>query len=64
MAAGSNCIEFRIVQTLAPNGQVVGERWQCRTKDVVASVLGLVPLATGWTAWQDINTTVVTETVE
>lgn len=63
MAAGSNCIEFRIVQTLAPNGQVSGERWQCRTKDVVASVLGLIPLASSWSEWQDINVTVVTETV-
>lgn len=61
MAAGSNCIEFRIVQTLAPNGQVCGERWQVRTKDVVASVLGLIPLATAWSAWQDVNVTVVTE---
>lgn len=63
MAAGSNAIEFRIVQTLAPNGQVIGERWQVRTKDVVSSVLGLIPLASTWSAWQDINVEIVTETV-
>jgi len=63
MAAGSNCIEFRIVQTLAPNGQVTGERWQVRTKNVVASVLGLIPLASAWTDWQEINVEIVTETV-
>lgn len=61
MPAGSNTIEFRIVQTVAPNGQVTGERWQCRTKDVLISVLGL-NLGT-WSQWQDINVTVVTETV-
>lgn len=63
MAAGSNCVEFRIVQTKAANGQVIGERWQVRTKDVVASVLGLIPLETAWSAWQDINVEIVTETV-
>lgn len=61
MAAGSNTIEFRIVQTLAPNGQITGERWQCRTKDTILSVLG-VSLGT-WSDWQEINVTVVTETV-
>lgn len=61
MAAGSNAIEFRIVQTLAPDGQVCGERWQVRTKDVTSSVLGLLPLASTWSAWQDINVTVVQE---
>lgn len=61
MAAGSNSIEFRIVQTISPDGLVCGERWQVRTKDVVSSVLGLIPLASSWSAWQDINVTVVTE---
>lgn len=59
MAAGSNTIEFRIVQTLAPNGQVCGERWQVRTKDTVLSVLG-VSLGS-WTPWQDINVEIVQE---
>lgn len=63
MAAGSNAIEFRIVQTVSSvNGQVIGERWQVRTKDVTASVLGLIPLASSWSEWQEINVTVVTET--
>ena len=61
MAAGSNAVEFRIVQTLAPDGQVCGERWQVKTKDVVSSVLGLIPLASSWSDWQEINITVVTE---
>lgn len=59
MAAGSNIIEFRIVQTVAPNGQVCGERWQVRTKDVVIAVLG-VSLGV-WSDWQDINVLVVQE---
>lgn len=63
MAAGANNIEFRIVQTLAPNGQVCGERWQVRTKNITASVLGLIPLASQWSDWQDINVEVVTENV-
>ena len=63
MPAGSNAIEFRIVQTISADGQVSSERWQCRTKDVVASVLGLIPLASAWSPWQDINITVVTESL-
>lgn len=63
MAAGSNAIEFRIVQTIAPNGQVSGERWQVRTKNVTASVLGLIPLASSWSDWQDINVEIITENV-
>jgi len=59
MAAGSNIIEFRIVQTLAPNGQVIGERWQCRTKDIIIAVLG-ISLGV-WSDWQDINQVVVKE---
>lgn len=59
--SGSNSIEFRIVQTIAPNGQVAGSRIQIRTKDIVASVLGLIPLATQWSQWQDINVIVVNE---
>lgn len=59
MAAGSNVIEFRVVQTVAPNGQVCGERWQVRTKDVVLAVLG-VSLGV-WSDWQDINVLVVRE---
>lgn len=63
MPAGSNSIEFRIVQTVSEQtGQVIGERWQVRTKDVTASVLGLIPLASSWSPWQEINVTVVTET--
>lgn len=61
MPAGSNTIEFRIVQTLAPNGQVSGERWQCRTKNTIISILGVELSA--WSDWQEINITVVTETV-
>lgn len=63
MPAGSNTVEFRIVQTLAPNGQVSGERWQVRTKDTIISLLGVVSLGS-WTEWQEINTTVVTEVVD
>lgn len=59
MAAGSNLIEFRIVQTVAPNGQVVGERWQVRTKDIIIAVLG-ISLGT-WSPWQEINVEVVKE---
>lgn len=59
MAAGANNIEFRIVQTLAPNGQVCGERWQVRTKDIIIAVLG-VSLGV-WSDWQDINVLVVKE---
>lgn len=61
MAAGNNLIEFRIVQTIGPNGQVTGERWQCRTKDIIIAVLG-VSLGV-WSDWQEINTLVVTERV-
>lgn len=61
MAAGSNSIEFRIVQTLAPNGQVAGTRLQVRTKDVTASILGLIPLASTWSGWQDVEIETVTE---
>lgn len=59
MAAGANHIEFRIVQTVAPNGQVCGERWQVRTKDIIIAVLG-VSLGV-WSDWQDINTLIVKE---
>lgn len=59
MAAGSNIIEFRVVQTLAPNGQVIGERWQCRTKDIIIAVLG-VSLGV-WSDWQDINVEIFRE---
>ncbi|WP_203794738.1 hypothetical protein, partial [Actinoplanes derwentensis] len=57
----SNHIEFRIVNTLAPSGQVAGSRLQVRTKDVVASVLGLIPLAATWSAWTDVSVEVVNE---
>ncbi len=64
MAAGSNSIEFRIVHTISPDGQISFVRWQVRTKDVVASVLGLIPLASAWSPWQEINVSIVTETVD
>ena len=59
MAAGNNVFEVRIVQTIAPNGQVCGERWQIRTKDIIIAVLG-ISLGT-WSPWQDINVLVVQE---
>ncbi len=61
MAAGNAMIEFRIVQTKAPNGQVIGERWQVRTKAVIAIVLGGLPIGDTWSPWQDINTEIVIE---
>lgn len=57
----ANHTEFRIVQTKAPNGQVCGERWQYRTKDIVGALLNVVPLASTWSAWTDINVVVEVE---
>lgn len=59
MAAGSNVIEFRIVQTIAPNGQVAGQRLQVRTKDVIVAVLG-VSLGV-WSDWQDVSLEILRE---
>lgn len=57
MAAGSNTIEFRMVQTRASNGQIIGERLQVRTKDTLGALLG------EWSDWQDLNATVVIEDI-
>lgn len=51
----ANHIEWRIVRTKAPDGQVCGERLQFRTKEVTASLLNVVPLASQWSEWTDIN---------
>lgn len=52
--AGSNSIQFRwAVKT--QSGVVIDQRLQFRTKDITASVLGLLPLASAWSDWQDIE---------
>lgn len=61
MAAGSNSIEFRVVQTIGASGQVIGQRLQVRTKDIVSSVLGVIPLSSTWSAWENVEIEVVTE---
>lgn len=58
----ANHIELRKVITVTPNGvggETWVESWEYRTKDVVASVLGLIPLASAWSAWTRIETVTV-----
>lgn len=58
----ANHIQIRkvIVKTPNPNGgESWVETWEYRTKDVVASVLGLIPLATNWDGWTRVETVTV-----
>lgn len=57
----ANHFEVRLVQTKTADGQVCGERWQYRTKDITAAALGFLPLALVWSDWQDVNVLVVDE---
>lgn len=57
----ANHIEFRIVRTIGVNGQVTGIRFQFRSKDVTASILGLTPLSANWSSWTDIDVVVMDE---
>lgn len=55
----ANNLEMRKVIIRTPNtvtgGESWTETWEYRTKDIVASVLGLIPLATNWSAWTRIE---------
>ena len=59
----ANHVQFRRVEVRegnATDGYRTKEiRLQYRTKDVIASVLGLIPLASAWSDWADIRTDVV-----
>lgn len=59
----ANHIQFRRVEVREGNpvdGYRTKEtRLQYRTKDIVSSVLGLIPLASSWSDWADIRTDVV-----
>lgn len=56
--AGSNVIQFRWAIKVE-GGVQIDQRLQFRTKDITASVLGLIPLASSWSDWQDIEIEVV-----
>lgn len=59
----ANHIQFRWVEIREPaNGdgfRTVRTTLQYRTKDVVASVLGLILLASTWSDWTDVRTDMV-----
>jgi len=59
----ANHIQFRWVEIreAADGGgfRTLRTTLQYRTKDVVASVLGLIPLASAWTDWIDVRTDIV-----
>lgn len=59
----ANHIQFQQVEIRKQNvdgGYVtVGFKLQVRTKDVTSSILGLIPLSSSWSPWEDINTVVV-----
>ena len=56
---GSNTLQIRrVMQREVIDGQVsYFENLQYRTKEVTASVLGLIPLASQWSAWQSLERT-------
>lgn len=54
---GSNVIQFRWAVKRLPDGTIIDQRLQVRTKDVVIAVLG-VSLGV-WSDWQDIESAVV-----
>lgn len=59
----ANHIQFRWVEVReATDGgyRTKQTKLQYRTKDVVASVLGLIPLASAWSSWTDVTTDYVT----
>lgn len=62
----ANHLEIRRVIVRTPNAQSGGESWvetwEYRTKDVVASVLGLIPLASNWSPWTRVETVTVDQT--
>lgn len=54
----ANHIQIRkvIVRTISPGGNESWvETWEFRTKDVIASVLGLIPLASTWSDWTRVE---------
>ncbi len=59
----ANHIQFQQVEIRKENADggyvTVGFKLQVRTKDVTSSILGLVPLSSGWSLWEDINTVVI-----
>jgi hypothetical protein len=63
MMAGSNIIEFRLVQKWNdPSKTVLNDvRVQFRTKDVIISVLGVSLSA--WSEWQDLDGLEITDIV-
>jgi len=52
-------VEFRVVNTLDAQGQVIGTRWQYRRREVSVN-LGIIQF-TSWSNWTDVETVVVTE---
>jgi hypothetical protein len=61
--AGSNIIEFRVVQKWNDASKTVLNdlRVQFRTKDVIISVLGVSLSA--WSEWQDLDALEITDIV-
>lgn len=58
----ANHLEIRkvtICQQNSVGGYSVVETWEYRTKDVVASVLGLIPLASTWSLWTPVEDVMV-----
>lgn len=58
----ANNLEIRkvIVRTTNPQGgESWVETWEYRTKDIVAAVLGLIPLSSTWSAWTRVESITV-----
>lgn len=54
----ANHIEVRKVRILQANpngGYSERETWEYRTKDIVATVLGLIPLASSFSSWTKVE---------
>jgi len=52
MSFGNNAIELRVMKTQRDDGQIVGQRIQCRTRNFVV-LPGWYPVA-DWGPWQDL----------
>ena len=52
-------VEFRIVQTVSADGQVIHERWQYRRRSLSINLGNLIVGA--WDPWTDVSTVIVTE---
>lgn len=57
MPLGSNAIQFRMARrrVVEPDGGITWvEELQWRTKEVTASLLGIIPLSSSWSAWESM----------